>query len=175
MEDRLANGGKMTNSNLKIKSINSKFYIQVVGSLDEDSNFSQIDLSFASEIFFDFKNITGIQSCGVREWLKLIKNIKNIPIYFNNCPKIIIDQINMVDGFLPKNAHVASFYVPYYSEATEEETHLLYEVKANQNQCLKLKEVHDSLGNPMELGVLEQRYFQFLKRHIKQACGFVAS
>ena len=33
-------------------------------------------------------------------------------IEFRNCPKVIIDQINMVKGFLPENAIVESFLRP---------------------------------------------------------------
>lgn len=112
----------MTNSNLKIQSVSSKINIDVFGNLDEDSNFSQIDLSLAQEIIFNFQNVNKIQSCGIREWIKMIRKInKNAVVVFINCPKVVIDTVNMIDGFLPAQGKIESLYVPYFSEITEEE------------------------------------------------------
>jgi hypothetical protein len=155
---------QMTNSNLKIQRLNSKINIDVFGDLDEDTNFSQIDLSFAQEIIFNFRGVKKVQSCGVREWIKMVQTISgNAIITFVNCPKIIVDTINMVDGFLPDQAKVESLFIPFYSDITEEEKCLLYHTKAIATSLYQT-EVLDSEGNLMELNINEQKYFKFLRR-----------
>ena len=42
-------------------------------------------------------------------------------IVFQNCPIIVVDQINFIQGFLPKNATVESIKVPVFCEKCDRE------------------------------------------------------
>jgi hypothetical protein len=156
----------MKNQNLHLSHVGTKYYLEIFGKLNEDTNFNKVDLSIATEIVVSFKDVKQIQSCGVREWIKLIKPYQNIPFVLLNCPKIIIDQINMVDGFLPQLARVESFYVPYYSEFSNATFHVLYHFGSefDHSGILRYKEVKDHEGNTMDLDVIEYRYFRFLAK-----------
>lgn len=139
--------------------------VKLNGSIDEDVNFSKYALSGAQAIELDLKGVTGINSCGIREWIKWLNSSAASKLKFHNCPKVIVDQINMVDGFLPTSAEVASFYVPYYNEDTGSEKNVLFrngiEYSAGQ---INPPKVQDDDGNEMEMDIIENKYFKFLRR-----------
>jgi hypothetical protein len=157
----------VANLNLRLKNVGTKYYLELFGKLNEDTNFSKVDLTQATEIVANFKNVTQIQSCGVREWIKLIKPYSNIPFIFLNCPKAVIDQINMVDGFLPKNGKVESFYVPYFSETNGSTMNVLFRFGSDfdLSGVLRYREIKDSEGNSMAIDVVEHKYFRFLNQN----------
>lgn len=72
----------------------------------------------------------------------------------------------MVQGFLPTNGKVASFYVPFYSDESGEDKSVLFtQGKEYTDSGLgALPEVKDSAGKPMEMDVVEAKYFKFLKK-----------
>jgi hypothetical protein len=81
-----------------------------------------------------------------------------------NCPKIVVDQINMVLGFLPAGTKVESFFVPYYSEASGNEKMILF-VNGREFKDGKVSPpegVNDEGGAPMEMDVIEAKYFKFV-------------
>lgn len=138
------------------------------GSVDEDAVFSGIDFEGASEVVLDLDKVSAINSCGIREWIKWIRTAPaNAKITYRKCPKIIVDQINMVSGFLPENAEVESFYVPYYSDESGNEKMILFEKgKDFENGEIKApSEFKDEeSGDEMEMDVIEAKYFKFLSK-----------
>lgn len=141
------------------------------GILDEDAKFPEINRQIRL-ININLKDIKSINSCGIREWIKWITPLSgNVNIHINHCPKVIVDQINMVDGFLPKGIFVDSFFVPYYCESIDETKNILlirgkdYEQagpntpgKINVNETMKFEGANEEF----ELDVIESRYFKFL-------------
>ena len=136
------------------------------GQIDEDANFSSNPLA-STQLIMDFEGVTLINSCGIREWIKWMNTASGSKILYRNCPKVIVDQINMVEGFLPANGIVESFYVPYYCEECENITQVLLKngkdfgnggVKApEENPCTKCQ-------SAAEIDVIEGKYFKFLQR-----------
>src|SRR4051812_10372568 len=106
----------------------TRLILQISGGVDEDANFQQIDTGAYKSIVLDLAGITGINSVGIREWMKWIKTFNaEVQFTIRRCPKIIVDQINMVAGFLPPKAMIESFFVPYYSDASGSEKMILFE------------------------------------------------
>lgn len=140
--------------------------IQMNGSIDEDVDFQQYSLTGAQQIDLDLNGIQSINSCGIREWIKWIGTGAGAKIIYNNCPKVIVDQINMVDGFLPSNAKVNSFFVPYYNESLGSEKSVLfrYGTEFQEGQLNPPAEVKDDSGEVMEIDVIESKYFKFIKK-----------
>ena len=155
----------MSNS-IKIKKNGGEIVVNPTGSIDEEVNLTADQLKGASSLVIDFADVTSINSCGIREWIRWLSPYASTPIIYKNCPKIIVDQINMVDGFLPNSATVESFYVPYYSEDSGEEKHVLFtNGKEYSDQGIQLpKSVNDSKNQPMEIDVIESKYFRFLQK-----------
>lgn len=139
--------------------------LELKGNVDEDASFVAPDLGPASTVTLDLEGVTAINSVGIREWIKWIKAFPaNTTLAVRRCPKIIVDQINMVAGFLPPATTVQSFYVPYYSDNSGSEKMVLFE-NGREYQGGKLTppaEVKDESGEPMEMDVIEAKYFKFL-------------
>ena len=140
--------------------------IKLSGNIDEDLDFSKYDLFGAEEINFDFKDVKAINSIGCRHWIAWLSKFPNIKMSFEFCPKVIIEQINMVDGFLPRQAQVKSFYVPYFSQTSGAEKNVLFQNgKEFSDGKLNLpNDVKDDDGNPMELDIIPNKYFKFIRR-----------
>lgn len=137
------------------------------GHIDEDATFNNVDLAGSGKVVLDLGGVTAINSCGIREWVKWIRSAPSTaPIVYRKCPKVIVDQINMVSGFLPENGKVESFYVPYYNDSSGNEKMILF----NEGTEFKGKEIHppsevkDEGGELMEMDVIEAKYFKFLQK-----------
>lgn len=142
-----------------------KLMLDLTGQIDENADFANVDLNKSKEVLIDMKNVNAINSCGVREWIKWISTAqKTQRIGFRACPRIIIDQINKIDGFLPLNGAVDSFFVPYFSPETGEERNVLFSKgKEFQNgEVTPPGNIVSREGRPMEMDIIESKYFKFL-------------
>ncbi len=154
----------MSQKNIKVKNDGSKFFIELHGVLDEDVNFTEVNLLDPQDIVVNFENVQSINSCGIREWIRWLMRYGASNITYEKCPKIIVDQINMVDGFLPNNGTVNSFFVPYYSEESGVEKQILFSFgkEFDHSNINPPTEVKGDDGSPMEMDVIENKYFKFL-------------
>ncbi len=143
--------------------VDDKLIINFIGQMDEDADFSKILNIKASHFVFDFEKISLLNSCGIREWITFLDGIsEDVKITYMNCPQIIIEQMNMVHGFIKEGAKIESFYAPYYCESCDEECKVLI-------QTSDLKDLHapsqkcEKCGEEMEFDAIEAQYFNFLK------------
>ncbi|MFZ4403180.1 MAG: hypothetical protein ACOYOK_03685 [Pseudobdellovibrionaceae bacterium] len=152
--------------NIEMKPEGEKLKVTMKGSIDEDVDFAQHPLASAAVIELEMSGIEGINSCGIREWIKWMSTVSNSKIIYIKCPKVIVDQINIVDGFLPNNGQVESFFVPYYSEDTAEEKNILFRFgqEFTESSVTPPKDIKDQEGGDMEMDVIEAKYFKFLKK-----------
>lgn len=153
--------------NFEKKRDGSTLVVALSGSIDEDAILINIAFDGASHLILDLEKVTAINSCGIREWIKWLKGASGISkVTYRQCPKIIVDQINMVSGFLPENGEVESFFVPYFNESSGKEKMILFrqgqEFKAGSVQAPA--EIKDDSGEVMEMDVIEAKYFKFLKK-----------
>ena len=147
--------------------------LKFTGTIDEDVEFPAVE-GAPGNIRIDLQGVKSINSVGIREWLNWIKPLsEKSKIVLENCPKPLVFQLNMVEGFLPKNGTITSFYVPYFCEKCDTEKDVLfkvgehvtigggnYEVKFD----VKTAKLCDCDPSEMELDATESKYFQFLKR-----------
>lgn len=136
------------------------------GIIDEDVDFSAYPLSGVEKVEMKLGGITSINSCGIREWIKWLGTAPTAQVLYHECPKIIVDQINMVQGFLPSQGKVMSFYVPYYSDEASTDMTVLFTLgkEFTETSLTPPAEVRDGAGNLMEMDVIEAKYFKFIKR-----------
>lgn len=140
--------------------------LEVKGNIDEDANFTPPDLGGATNVSLDLEGATAINSVGIREWIKWVKTMPaSIQLSVRKCPKIIVDQINMVAGFLPTGTVIESFYVPYYADGSGNEKMVLFSngKEFKGGEVFAPADVKDDGGEPMEMDVIEAKYFKFLK------------
>lgn len=156
----------MSKFELKIEKNADSAKITIAGIIDEDVDFNEYSLSGLNRIELNLNDLKSINSCGVREWIRWLGSNSQAKMTYVNCPKIIIDQINMVDGFLPSNGKVLSFYVPYYNDETGTEKNVLfnYGTEFTDDSVNPPEKVVDEAGNAMEMDVIESKYFKFLNK-----------
>lgn len=151
---------------VKLKKEGERIAVNLAGSIDEDADFAQANLSGAGQIEIEMAGLKSINSCGIREWIKWLSAVPTANITFSGCPKVIVDQINMVEGFLPANAKVLSFFVPYYNDDAGSEKNVLFKLGAEftESTVNPPSEVKDEEGNVMEMDVIESKYFKFIRK-----------
>ena len=142
--------------------------LRIFGTLDEDAKLPNANFSSATSINFDFGGLTSINSCGIRDWIKWISYIKpSTRVTYSNCPKIIVDQINMVDGFLPASGKVVSFFVPYFCENCDDVENNLFstsEVVTAGGVKIPKSTKCSKCGGETEIDIIETKYLKFLSR-----------
>ena len=139
--------------------------IEIDGHIDEESVFPELDLGGVNKMVVNLDKVTAINSVGIREWIKWSKGLGSVAtIEIHHCPKVVVDQVNMVAGFLPPNAKMESFYVPYYSDDSGEEKMVLFKRGEHfgDSGVTPPGGLKDSEGNEMEIDVIEAKYFKFL-------------
>ncbi|MBX7231214.1 MAG: hypothetical protein K1X29_03915 [Bdellovibrionales bacterium] len=149
------------------QQLGQKTLFTLKGPIDEDAILSGDYFKNISEIELDLAQIQSINSCGIREWIKWLSHTQSSQkITFKNCPKLIVDQINMVAGFLPVNGVVESFFVPYFSEDSGEEKMILFRrgFEFDGSNIQAPDNVKGTSGELMEMDVIESKYFNFLKK-----------
>lgn len=156
----------MSKFDIKLEKAGEDFKVRISGVIDEDVDFTPHSLAGAKTVNMELGAIKSINSCGIREWIKWVGTAGGANINYIECPKIIVDQINMVQGFLPASGKVVSFFVPYYCDDAGSEKYVLfnYGKEFTDNEVKPPQEVKDDEGNLMEMDVVEAKYFKFINK-----------
>jgi hypothetical protein len=107
-------------------------------------------------------------SSGIRDWIRWLQPLSSqrssVTIQLFQCPESFVQLINMISNFVPTNAEIMSFYIPFYSENTRETKRALL-TKGHEylEDKIALPEVLDSEGQKMEVDVEVPKFFRFLK------------
>lgn len=139
--------------------------LELSGDLDENSQLPTF--KERKNIRINMGKVTSINSYGVKIWCTWISGHKEWDaIIIEEAPFVFIRHISSVRGFITPNTTILSFYVPYFSEDTQERKDVLFlrEREFFKDGSLKIPEVMDSKGQKMELDVIESSYFAFLKK-----------
>lgn len=150
------------------------FIVQLPPIIDEQTQFPVGRPRLSQRVVFDCSKISLVNSFGMHKWIQWMRALPPETEYaFRHCHRKVIDMMNSVDGFLPVNAVVDSFYMPYncaecdgedellltrgkdFIESTpRQKSRLLYPNQLNCPQCRQ----------SMEVAVLEDIYLRFLNR-----------
>jgi hypothetical protein len=155
-------------SNLKVNSRIEKdnIYLGFTGAIDESFEYANLINPSAKVYNIDFNELKMINSTGIREWIRFIEKLgSNVQFNYFNCPHYVIQQMNMVKGFLSSNAKVLSFYAPYYCEEADQEKQVLLDAKQIVNfKAPVIKMMVDGEEVEMEFDGIEEQFFKFLKK-----------
>lgn len=139
--------------------------ILLKGVVDEDSTFEGL-VKLGSPLVLNFKGVSSINSCGIRSWVNFLKDLGTTKIVYEECPPLIVRQLNMVPSFAG-NATVSSVYIPYVCDNCEAEKVILATSDKFQNrQSLQIAETmpcESCKEGEMELDGNPQQYFAFIK------------
>ncbi|TNE95139.1 MAG: hypothetical protein EP326_15775 [Deltaproteobacteria bacterium] len=151
-----------TSLKLETQILDNKVEVKVSGQIDEDATFEKI-LNIKQEVYiFDLEGVSLINSCGVREWINFLEKLpEDADITYKNVPQIVVEQINMVQGFVRPGARITSFYAPYYNEEKDEVVKVLLQSDEVANGKAPSKSED---GTDLEFDAIEAQYFNFLKQ-----------
>lgn len=139
--------------------------LKLEGHFDEQASLPTVDPLTHPKIEMNFEKVTSINSVGVRSWIKWVSDkLGKSKISYTHCPKIIVDQMNMVSA-LSKAGQVESFYVPYFCETSSTSVQVLFRRgKEFDEKSLRFPaQVPCPNGDSMaEIDVIEKTYFKFL-------------
>ena len=109
---------------------NNVLRVALVGLMDEDADYSQLALTGAASVVFDFQGVRLINSTGLLRWTKFLKSVPpELGLAVERCSVRVVTQINMFPGFFAgRTASVRSFYAPYFCETCDVSVDLLLDV-----------------------------------------------
>ena len=144
-----------------------KVLLKFCGEIDEEANFPQVT-DWGPQVFVDLGEVSAINSIGIRSWIMWFSEMSTVHFTFLNCPKALVMQMNMVEGFLPAQSQVLTMQVPFFCEDCDEEKEVMFEVgkeiKVSGGQ-VNLEYDKASIcgaGCDPELDVNEAKFFRFL-------------
>lgn len=152
--------------------------MQLIGPIIEVSMFPIQEVEGVGHLILDLKEVSLINSGGIRLWLQWMHGIKllnpSMIVTVVNAPKIMVDQMNYFRDFIPSPFVVKSLFIPYFCEDCNVAHDELLERNVNfseMNEDLKLPEVPcANCRKPMEMDIFPDQYFKFLK-HVRDGLG----
>lgn len=137
--------------------------LELHGVIDEHA-----DLGFFADlrgrVQVSLRGVRRINSYGVRAWIDAVRRVPaEAQLEFVECPPPVVDQMNMVAGFLGRGK-VTSFYAPMACEACGAERDQLFQVAECRAAGGRLPAVPcPRCGKPMEVDDIEEQYLLFVK------------
>ena len=138
--------------------------VTIAGVIDETSDLGPLVRLGARPIVVDLRGVRRINSYGVRVWLDAVRQVPvSAPLGFVHCPPPVIDQCNMVAGFLG-HGRLESFYAPMTCRECDESVDRLFEVAACRASGGKLPATPcPRCRRPMEIDDLEDQYLLYVR------------
>jgi anti-anti-sigma regulatory factor len=134
--------------------------VVVSGIIDEQANLAALMRAEANQVEIDLGGVKRINSYGVRLWMNAMRELQvpGVRVTFVNCPPHVIDQVNMVHGFLG-NAHVGSFVAPRVCDDCDEHADQQVDMGALREAKGVLPEMAcPRCTRPMELDDVDHKY-----------------
>jgi hypothetical protein len=138
--------------------------VTIGGVVDENADLSPLLQLGARPLRLHLRGVRRINSYGVRAWMDAIRRIPiTARLSFVHCPPPVVDQCNMVQGFLGHGA-LDSFYAPMTCAECDEQLDQLFETEACRANGGKLPPTPcPRCGRPMEVDDLEEQYLLFVR------------
>lgn len=138
--------------------------VTVAGVIDETSELDPLTKLGGRPIIVDMRGVRRINSYGVRVWLDAVRQVPAAaPLTFVHCPSPVIDQCNMVTGFLG-HGELESFYAPMTCRECDETVDRLFEVRAVRANLGRLPVTPcPRCSRPMEIDDLEDQYLLYIR------------
>ena len=153
--------------------------IFLTGHLSENSDFNSLNVDSAQTLIFDLEDVRLVNSSGLRNWLMFIRSLsEGVKVVLRHCQSMVVEQMNILEGFLPETGYVESVYVPYYCEKCDATRSKLLkrgeafqEATEDKEHFFTISETDtcEQCGGAMSLDILPKHHFRFLKGRVKQS------
>lgn len=152
---------------IEIERSSPEWQVILTGNLNESSVLPAPDFSGQKSVILNLEKMTSMNSAGVQLWVKWIAGADRGTRYkFLKIQPFLIYYIGAVEGMLPPNCELLSFFVPYLDSKTGETELIEYlDGKHFTQSELRLPTTVSSLNPPyvrLEIDVTPARYFSFL-------------
>ena len=139
-------------------------HVSLGGVIDENADLALLTTLGSRPVRVNMRGVRRINSFGVRSWMDVIRKIPHdIRLTFVQCPSPVIDQCNMVAGFLGHGI-LESFYAPMACSECDEQLDQLFETATCRANGGKLPETPcPRCSRPMEVDDLEEQYLLFVR------------
>ncbi len=142
--------------------------VNYVGPIDAEAevHLSQLYPKLGGQIVFNFKNVSSVNSCGVRSWINFMRDLQKTQrtVVFEECTGEIVMQINMIPSF-KGTANIRSVYGSFVCDKCGHEEDVLFEagknLPATPDQGLTPVRCPQCKAE-MQLEEMEEEYFAFL-------------
>lgn len=152
--------------NVVKEQVGSALLVRLSGSIEESVSLDKLLGPAAPEMHVYCKEVTRINSVGVKGWIKYFSDAKAkcTQFKFFECAPAIVEQINLISNFTAGGT-VESIYVPYTCRQCRAELLGLYkteDLKRMNNNIPPLK--CSKCGGMAEFDDIPEEYFNFLTR-----------
>ena len=138
--------------------------VVISGIIDENADLAPLAALGVRPIEVSMRGVRRINSFGVRSWIDAVRKIPaTTQLTFLQCPPPVVDQCNMVAGFLGHGV-LASFLAPMICAECDEQIDQLFETAICRANGGKLPTTKcPRCGRPMEVDDLEEQYLLFVR------------
>lgn len=138
--------------------------VTIAGVIDENADLTPLTLLGARPVRVHLRAVRRINSFGVRSWMDAIRQIpRSVPLRFVHAPPPVVDQCNMVSGFVGHGS-LESFYAPMTCTECDEQVDQLFETAACRANGGRLPSTPcPRCGRAMEVDDLEEQYLLFVR------------
>lgn len=153
-----------TTFSLEVATRDGADHVAIGGIIDENADLAPLTALGARPIEVSMRAVRRINSFGVRAWIDAVRKLPaTVPLTFVQCPPPVVDQCNMVAGFLGHGV-LASFFAPMVCAECDEQIDQLFQTAACRDNGGKLPATPcPRCGRPMEVDDLEEQYLLFVR------------
>ena len=154
--------GGGSNVNVHVRRGEDKTTVTIAGLVDELADFSDLT-SLEGLVQLDLRGIRRFNSAGVRVWVDAMRSLtSNATVSFVECSPSVVDQLNMITGFLGKG-RVVSFVGPMMCPICDATEDVVFEAKMVRDLEGLPETRCPSCGGIMELDDDPESYLLFVR------------
>lgn len=102
---------------MEVKVVGNQHQLYMEGPISEKTAIYEYELKGITDLIVNMEKVTFINSIGVKNWITWSMKIPGTcKIRLEMCPFVIINQVNIVQGFLPRQGLIESFLAPFTCE-----------------------------------------------------------
>ena len=138
--------------------------VYLFGIMDEDALYDEVKEQ-TGPLCFNFKEVLSINSTAIRNWVNFINELKHLKISYEECPPLIVRQMNMVPSF-KGHANIRSVQLPYACEKCDFESLINYEGEGLKSPVSNLPSgmvCENCKKGKLEFDESIEEYFAFLE------------
>jgi hypothetical protein len=156
--------GNRASFQIEVRDAGDRTVLMVNGIIDENADLSPLLGLPTKPTEINLKGVRRINSFGVRAWIDMVRRVPiTTSLTFVQCPPPVIDQCNMVAGFLGHGV-LKSFFAPMTCEECDEQVDQLFETERCRANGGKLPPTPcPRCGRNMEVDDLEEQYLLFVR------------